>query len=212
MGRRVLGPAAFFLRGAGPAAYAPGMQKTLRRAGPRLSLALLALLASAGMAAAQDVIRTGRTWNGDDAERDRVTREAIAYSNPLPPMAPEADYPLVAWCEALVVGHVRTGESLNFTEPLDVELVELGRAEAARFRQALDAGRSRQTPQTLAEAEAAAAAATAMWTPILSADAETRDRTFGLFFGLPGRCEHAARRIALGITDPPPTLADVGLE
>lgn len=212
MGRRVFGPAAFFLRGARGAPYGRRMRRLLSHPLSVLALALAALASSAGAAAAQDVIRTGRTWNGDDAERDRVTREAIAYSNPLPPMAPEDDYPLVAWCEALVVGHVRTGESLNFTEPLDLELVALGRVEAAKFRQALDAGRSRQTPETLAEADAAAAAATAMWAPILSADVETRDQTFGLFFGLPGRCEHAARRISLGITDPPPTLADVGLE
>jgi len=39
-------------------------------------------------------------------------REALAYSNPLPRGAPEQDYPLVAWCDALVSGHVRLGESL----------------------------------------------------------------------------------------------------
>ena len=34
----------------------------------------------------------------------------------------------------------------------------------------------------------------------------------GLFFGLPGRCEHAARRIRENITTPPATPAEVGLE
>ena len=35
---------------------------------------------------------------------------------------------------------------------------------------------------------------------------------FGLFYGLPGRCEHAARRIRENITTPPATPAEVGLE
>jgi len=39
-----------------------------------------------------------------------------------------------------------------------------------------------------------------------------RSQAFGLFFGLPGRCEHAARRIRLNITTPPATPGDVGLE
>jgi hypothetical protein len=34
-------------------------------------------------------------------------REAVAYANPMPRGAPEGDYPLVAWCEALVNGHVK---------------------------------------------------------------------------------------------------------
>ena len=36
--------------------------------------------------------------------------------------------------------------------------------------------------------------------------------TFGLFFGLPGRCEHAARRIRENITTPPVTPEEAGLE
>jgi hypothetical protein len=39
-----------------------------------------------------------------------------------------------------------------------------------------------------------------------------RSQAFGLFFGLPGRCEHAARRLRDNITTPPATPAEVGLE
>lgn len=177
------------------------------------SSALLILAAAAPALAQEEVIRTGGTrFTADDVERSRVTREALAYATPLPPGAPEADYSLVAWCEALVAGHVAAGESLGTTDELDLRLIDLGRAEQAKFRAALDAGRAFQSPQAIAEADAAADGARRMWAPVLAGDQALRNETFGLFFGLPGRCEHAARRITLNVKEAPPTLADVGLE
>lgn len=140
-------------------------------------------------------------------------REAIAYSNPMPPGAPEQDYPLVAWCDALVSGHIALGETLTNHDPLDVELIRLARLEAGDFRSALTAAEARQTPAMRRAATAAAAEATAKWTPLLAnTDEAVRSQAFGLFFGLPGRCEHAARRIRDNITSAPVTPAEVGLE
>ena len=139
-------------------------------------------------------------------------REAIAYSNPLPRGAPTEDYPLVAWCDALVSGHVRLGESLPNAVAEDLELIRLGKLEAQDFRQALRVAEPRQSAATKAAARAAAESAAAMWTPVLAQeDPALRSQAFGLFFGLPGRCEHAARRIREHITTPPATPADVGL-
>lgn len=139
-------------------------------------------------------------------------REAIAYSNPLPRGAPVEDYPLVAWCDALVSGHVRLGETLPDPVAEDRELIRLGKLEAQDFRDALRAAEGRQTPAARAAARAAADAATAQWAPLLAQeDVALRSQAFGLFFGLPGRCEHAARRIRANITTPPATPADVGL-
>lgn len=149
---------------------------------------------------------------GETADALRL-REAVAYGNDLPRGAPSADYPLVAWCEALVLGHVAVGESLTNADPLDLEIVRLGRLEAQDFRSALDAAAPRQSAQTRAAANAAAAEAAAKWEPILAqTDEGVRSEAFGLFFGLPGRCEHAARRIRENITTPPATPAEVGLE
>ena len=148
---------------------------------------------------------------GESADALRL-REAVAYANPLPRGAPEADYPLVAWCEALVNGHVALGETLTDRDPLDLEIIRLGRRQAADFRAALDAARARQSAATLAAAGAAAAEATAKWAPLAGQDEAVRSQAFGLFFGLPGRCEHAARRIREGITTAPATPQDVGLE
>ncbi|WP_339915068.1 hypothetical protein [uncultured Brevundimonas sp.] len=139
-------------------------------------------------------------------------REAVAYANPMPRGAPTADYPLVAWCDALVSGHVAIGESLTNADPLDLDIIRLGKLEAADFRAALSTAAPRQTAATRAAARAAAAEATARWAPLMVQDEAVRSQAFGLFFGLPGRCEHAARRIREGITTPPATPADVGLE
>ena len=139
-------------------------------------------------------------------------REAVAYANPMPRGAPEADYPLVAWCEALVNGHVALGETLATADDLDRDIMRLGKLEAADFRSALDAAEPRQTAASRAAAAAAAAEATAKWTPLIGTEEAVRSQAFGLFFGLPGRCEHAARRIRENISTPPATPADVGLE
>lgn len=173
-----------------------------------LELAFAALLS---MQTPQDEgpIVTGARGEAADALR---MREAIAYSNPLPAGAPTQDYPLVAWCEALVNGHVALGETLEARDDLDNDIIRLGRLEATDFRAALTAAQARQSPATLTAARAAAAEATAKWTPLMAQDQAARSQAFGLFFGLPGRCEHAARRIRENITTPPATPAEVGLE
>ncbi|MEJ6788425.1 hypothetical protein BrevBR_02635 [Brevundimonas sp. BR2-1] len=152
------------------------------------------------------------TAPGAEAVETERFREAVAYANPMPRGAPEGDYPLVAWCEALVNGHVALGETLTNRDPLDLDIIRLGKLEAADFRAALNAAEPRQTAASRAAAQAAAAEATAKWTPLIGQDETVRSQAFGLFFGLPGRCEHAARRIRGNITSAPATPADVGLE
>ncbi|MFT4953922.1 MAG: hypothetical protein ACI8U3_000284 [Brevundimonas sp.] len=173
---------------------------------------LLALAAALAIQSPDDgPIRTGGS-SVESAEAVRV-REAIAYANPLPPGAPTNDYALVAWCDALVSGHVRLGETLTEPSDLDLEIMRLGRLEAADFRAGLTAARERQSPETLAAAEAAVAERTALWDAAVAREDEAdRSQVFGLFFGLPGRCEHAARRLRDNVTTPPATPEEVGLE
>ncbi len=148
----------------------------------------------------------------DEAVESERFREAVAYANPMPRGAPDSDYPLVAWCEALVNGHVALGETLTNGDALDLDIIRLGKLEAADFRAALDASEPRQNAASRAAAAAAAAEAAAKWTPLAGQEEAVRSQAFGLFFGLPGRCEHAARRLRNNITTPPATPADVGLE
>ncbi|WP_292067157.1 hypothetical protein [Brevundimonas sp. UBA7664] len=182
----------------------------LRLATPLFFLAL----AAQGPAFAQDPDGLV-TPDADTAEslESRMAREAIAYEMPLPRGAPEQDYPLVAWCAALVEGHIALGRTLTTADDLDRDIIRLGGLEATDFRDALQAGRSRQTPATLAAARVAEAEAAGKWVPLMAQEDERiRSQAFGLFFGLPGRCEHAARRVRDDITTPPVTLDAAGLD
>lgn len=176
-----------------------------------LSLVSALVIATQTPPPAQDagVISTAPGVDVVEAER---FREAVAYANPMPRGAPESDYPLVAWCEALVNGHIALGETLTNGDPLDLDIIRLGKLEASDFRAALIAAEPRQTAASRAAAAAAAAEASARWTSLVGQDEAVRSQAFGLFFGLPGRCEHAARRIREHISTPPATPADVGLE
>ncbi len=158
------------------------------------------------------VISTAQGVQMETAEQLR-RREAIAYSLPMPRSAPTEDYPLVAWCDAFVGGHVALGESLNSSDDLDQLIISLGRAEQVKFQQALATARPYQSPETLAKADAGRAGAQADWAHLLDGvAADQHSSVFGFFFGLPGRCEHAARRIRENITTPPTTLEEVGIE
>lgn len=176
-----------------------------------VSLAFAAALAASSAPGQDGPIVTAGPASGETAEALRI-REAVAYANPLPRGAPQDDYPLVAWCEALVNGHVALGQTLTTADDLDRDIIRLGRLEAADFRSALDAAGARQSAASRAAAEAAAAEATAKWEPLKGQDEAVRSQAFGLFFGLPGRCEHAARRLRENITTPPATPEEVGLE
>lgn len=180
------------------------------------AVALAAMLSMSPVAAsaAQDrdgPVATAAPASGETADALRI-REAVAYANPLPRGAPSEDYPLVAWCEALVNGHVAIGETLTDADPLDRDIVRLGKLEAADFRAALNAAAPRQSAASRAAARAAAAEATAKWAPLAGQEEAVRSQAFGLFFGLPGRCEHAARRLRENVTTPPATPEEVGLE
>lgn len=177
-------------------------------------IAALSLAFAAGPVTAQEndgpIVTGVRSTETADAMK---MREAMAYARPLPRGAPTQDYPLVAWCDALVTGHADLGESLTERSPEDLELVRLGRLEAQDFRSALTAAEPRQTAAIKAAAQQAAASAKAQWATLLATqDEAARSQSFGLFYGLPGRCEHAARRIRANITTPPATLAEVGLD
>lgn len=177
-----------------------------------ITLVSALMLSTQTPAPAQDSGGVVSTAPGAEAVETERFREAVAYANPMPRGAPEGDYPLVAWCEALVNGHVALGETLTNADPLDQDIIRLGKLEAADFRAALDAAKPRQSDASRAAARAAAAEAAAKWTPLVGQEEAVRSQAFGLFFGLPGRCEHAARRIRDNITTPPATPADVGLE
>lgn len=172
-----------------------------------MSVALV--LAAALLAQAQDgPIVTGAVTPSEAVESLRE-REAVAYAYPLPPGAPADDYAFLGYCAGLVGGHVRIGATLPGA---DEELMRLGQLELQDFESALRAGAARRTPEQIAAAEAGRELALERWRPYLENPSMVeRQMAFDVFNGLPGRCEHAARRVRDNITTAPATLEEVGL-
>lgn len=171
-----------------------------------LSIAFAAAL----MMTAQDgPITTAPTAPTETAEALR-TREAMAYAYPTPPGVPTDDFGFLNYCHGLIDGHVQLGETLGAAA--DAELMRLGRLERQDFQTAVQAGAGRRSEAEVAAGRAAYDRAMARWRPYLdNASADDRQAGFDLFFGLPGRCEHAARRVRNNISTAPATLEQVGL-
>ena len=134
----------------------------------------------------------------------------MAYAYPIPPGMPADDFGYLGYCEGLISGHIQLGETLG--ERADAELMRLGRLELQDFQTARRTGAARMTPAQVAASDAAFDAAMTRWQTYLdNPNADSRQEAFDLFFGLPGRCEHAARRVRANITTAPATLEQVGL-
>ena len=170
---------------------------------------LLTLAFVAALSGQDGPIVTARTVPTESAESLR-RREAMAYAYPIPPGVPADDFGFLAYCDGLISGHVQLGETLG--EAADAELMRLGRLEREDFQSARTVGAARATAAQTSAADAAYQRAMTRWQPYLNnADADARQAAFDLFFGLPGRCEHAARRVRSNITVAPATLEQVGL-
>ena len=129
-------------------------------------------------------------------------REARAYAAPLPEGAPSEDLAFVGWCLGRVAGHLETGRFLNDD---DKELMDLADIERRRFENALTIAASRD-PAGVGVARQAQTAAQAYWADVRKKEKVWAQFEYATYSGLPGRCEHAARRIADNITTPPAAL------
>lgn len=169
----------------------------------------LAFAAALALSAQDGPIMTARVAPTESTEALR-RREAMAYAYPIPTGVPADDYGFLAYCDGLISGHIQLGETLG--DGADAELMRLGRLERQDFQTARAAGTTRATAAQAAVANAAFERAMTRWQPYLNeTDPDARQAAFDLFFGLPGRCEHAARRVRSNITSAPATLDEVGL-
>ncbi|MBN8553393.1 MAG: hypothetical protein J0L52_10920 [Caulobacterales bacterium] len=169
----------------------------------------LAFAATLALAIQDGPMMTARVAPTESAESVR-RREAMAYAYPLPTGVPADDFGFLGYCDGLISGHVQLGETLG--DGADAELMRLGRLERQDFESARAVGGARATPAQIAVAQGAYDRAMTRWQPYLNnTNADERQAAFDLFFGLPGRCEHAARRVRANITAAPATLQDVGL-
>ena len=170
---------------------------------------LLALAFATALSGQDGPIITARTVPTESSDALR-RREAMAYAYPVPTGVPADDFSFLGYCDGLISGHVQLGETLG--EAADAELMRLGRLEREDFQSARTVGSARATAAQTASAETAYQRAMTRWQPYLNnTNADERQAAFDLFFGLPGRCEHAARRVRANITTAPATLEQVGL-
>jgi hypothetical protein len=168
------------------------------------SLAFALLLAAQGPAVADQPVST----SNDETAEQLSQREAMAYAVKMPAELPSDDVGFVGWCAGIVGGHVETGRFLNDS---DQELLSLGEEERRKFETALAAAAAREGAESLQRAQAARALGEAHWARLREGDRKQTEFAYGTF-GLPGRCEHAARRVTQGITTPPARLSPLQLE
>lgn len=121
---------------------------------------------------------------------------AIDVNNlPVPAGAPSDDFGLVAWCHGALRGHM---ELAKVVDEQDEELDTIGREYLKTYEQALAAAPQGRTPDGEKVATAAREAGYGSWSAARgSGNKETQRYTY-LGWQLPGRCEHAAKRLTGG--------------
>jgi len=128
------------------------------------------------------------------AEAQAATANAL-QSEYTPEGAPKDDYNFVAWCHGVLTGHMALAERIQSVLPLDEVQQKIGKSYLKGYEEALATGRRGRSAAELDAADAIRAAARANWTTAMKADIQLGADTY-LAWQLPGRCEHAAKRVA----------------
>ena len=164
------------------------------------TLLALALLSTAVQAQPEGPISTRA--GADETAQELQLREARAYAAPLPADAPSEDVAFVGWCLGRIAGHLETGRFLKHD---DKELMDLAEAERVRFEAALQAAAARDAASVQAAREIQAKGE-AQWAEVRKKEPVWAKFEYETYSGLPGRCEHAARRVTANVTTPPAML------
>lgn len=112
-----------------------------------------------------------------------------------PEGAPKDDYNFTAWCHGVLSGHMALAERVQSVLPLDEVQQKIGKAYLKGYEEALAIGKRTRSPAEIDAADAIRAAARANWSTAMKADLQLGADTY-LAWQLPGRCEHAAIRVA----------------
>lgn len=114
---------------------------------------------------------------------------------PIPVGAPSDDYGLVAWCHGALRGHMDLAKQID---EVDEEQEAIGREYLKSYDAALAAAPQGKTAEEARVAAKARETGYDSWAPArTSTNRETQKYTY-LGWQLPGRCEHAAKRLSAG--------------
>ncbi len=152
-----------------------------------LSLMLLALALADGP---QETMAAGEPVT-DPAAATAV----VSQSDFLPQGAPADDYQFTAWCHGVLSGHMALAERIQPVMPLDEVQQKIGKAYLRGYEEALGVADASKSPADRAEANRTREAARANWDKAMRAEMQLAADTY-LAWQLPGRCEHAAKRIS----------------
>ena len=120
---------------------------------------------------------------------------AVSQAEYTPEGAPQDDYQFTAWCRGVLEGHMALADRVQSILPLDEVQQKVGNAYLTGYDAALEAGKGAQSAEALQAAANARLAARGNWDRAMKADLELARDTY-LAWQLPGRCEHAAKRVA----------------
>jgi hypothetical protein len=132
---------------------------------------------------------------------------------PLPKDAPADDFGLVSWCHGALTGHL---DLYHLVKPAlseagyvqDEAMIEAGRYYLKLYSNVIDAALAvRKDPEMSERSLQLREQGYGIWAAAASADVELRKDTF-LGWQLPGRCEHAARRLQDQLLTANPTIAE----
>jgi hypothetical protein len=114
----------------------------------------------------------------------------------LPKGAPSDDYGFVAWCDGVLSGHMDLANHLSDVLPLDDVQQNVGHAYLRAYGKALAVAPENKTPEGRKRAEAARLAGWSNWEDARNTPDKNLAVNTYLAYQLPGRCEHAAQRLA----------------
>ncbi len=111
---------------------------------------------------------------------------------PVPAGAPSDDFGLVAWCHGALRGHMDLAEQIG---EADEEQQTIGREYLASYDAALRAAPQSKTTDGARTAAAARQTGYNSWAAARTAQNKDTQKFTYLGWQLPGRCEHAAKRL-----------------
>ncbi|HYF23136.1 MAG TPA: hypothetical protein VD929_07040 [Caulobacteraceae bacterium] len=141
------------------------------------------------------------------------TAQPAAVSAPVelqPAGAPTDDFAFVAWCHGVLSGHMEIAERVHSILPMDEVQQKIGKAYIKGYEAALAAAPQGAEASERERAKAARESGFRNWDKARAAELQVAADTY-LGWQLPGKCEHAAKRVS-GRDDLfslAPTLADL---
>ena len=112
---------------------------------------------------------------------------------PIPVGAPSDDYGLVAWCHGALRGHMALAAQIN---EVDADQEAIGRQYLQSYEAALAAAPQSRTDEGARVAKAARETGYNSWAPARASQNRDTQKFTYLGWQLPGRCEHAAKRLS----------------